>query len=168
MLHSDAHAGTQEAELRSTATTGVDDLDRALHGLFWGDNVVFAADDAADVEPFFLAAAAKAPLYTAAAFVTLVREPAELAEAYPGVDLIDARAGGPLTQPRPLLDAIAERCTGAPRQLLLFDSIEAMSERWGRETAGALLLARLPSPPRARSHRLLVAPRGEAHAGAAS
>src|SRR4051794_15449069 len=136
MLHSDAHAGTQEAELRSTATTGVDDLDRALNGLFWGDNVVFAADDAADVEPFFLAVAAKAPLYTASAFVTLVREPAELAEAYPGVDLIDAREDGPLAQPRPLLDAIAERCTGAPRQLLLFDSIEAMSERWGRETAG--------------------------------
>src|SRR3954470_5000294 len=136
MLQGDDNPAPPAASFRSTATTGVDDLDRALNGLFWGDNVVFAADDAADVEPFFLAVAAKAPLYTASAFVTLVREPAELAEAYPGVDLIDARAGGPLTQPRPLLDAIAERCTGAPRQLLLFDSIEAMSERWGRETAG--------------------------------
>jgi transcriptional regulator with XRE-family HTH domain len=136
MLHSEENAPGVVAGSRSTATTGVDDLDRALNGLFWGDNVVFAADDAADVEPFFRAVAAKAPLYAASAFVNLVREPAELAEAYPGLELVDARAGSPLAQPRPLLDAIAERCTGAPRQLLLFDSIEAMSERWGRETAG--------------------------------
>ena len=40
-------------------------LDRALNGLFWGDNVVFAADDAADVEPFFRAVAAQAALYEA-------------------------------------------------------------------------------------------------------
>ena len=26
------------------ASTGVDDLDRALHGLYWGDNVVFEPD----------------------------------------------------------------------------------------------------------------------------
>src|SRR3954466_5682497 len=109
MLHSDKSARAPGAGASSTATTGVEDLDRALNGLFWGDNVVFAADDAGDVEPFFLAVAAKAPLYTASAFVTLVREPAELAEAYPGVDLIDAREDGPLAQPRPLLDAIAER-----------------------------------------------------------
>ncbi len=70
----------------------MDALDRALNGLFWGDNVVFAADDAADVEPFFLAVAAKAPLYEASAFVTLVREPAELEQAYPGLEIIDARA----------------------------------------------------------------------------
>jgi len=119
-----------------TATTGVEALDRALNGLFWGDNVVFAADAATDVEPFYRAVAAKAPLYTGSAFVTLVREPTELRDAYPRLEIVDARAGGPLAQPRPLLDAITRRCTGAPRQLLLFDSLEAMSERWGRVTAG--------------------------------
>lgn len=134
MLHNEGNGVS--AGIPFTATTGVGELDRALNGLFWGDNVVFAADDAADVEPFFLAVAAKAALYEAAAFVTLVREPAELAQAYPGLEIIDARQDGPLAQPRPLLDAIADRCAGAPRQLLLFDSLEAMSDRWGRENAG--------------------------------
>ena len=114
----------------------MEELDRGLNGLFWGDNVVFAADDAADVEPFFLAVAAQLALYEAAAFVTLVRDPDELSRAYPGLDVIDAREGSALAQPRPLLDAIAARCAGSPRQLLLFDSLEAMSDRWGRETAG--------------------------------
>lgn len=134
MLHSETSDSPNEIPF--TATTGVDVLDRALKGLFWGDNVVFAADDAADVEPFFLAVAAKAALYEASAFVTLVREPAELEQTYPGLEIIDARADSRLSQPRPLLDAIARRCAGSPRQLLLFDSLGAMSERWGRETAG--------------------------------
>ena len=134
MLHSD-ESGAQ-GETPFTATTGVDVLDRALNGLFWGDNVVFAADDAADVEPFFRAVAAKAALYEASAFVTIVREPAELEQAYPGLEVIDAREDGPLALPRPLLDAIAARCAGSPRQLLLFDSLAAMSDRWGQETAG--------------------------------
>ena len=129
------HGGTSGGR-PSTATTGVGELDRALNGLFWGDNVVFAADDAADVEPFYRAVAAKAALYEGSAFVTLVREPAELARDYPGLDVIDARVDGPLAHPRPLLDAIAARCAGVPHQLLLFDSLEAMSDRWGRETAG--------------------------------
>ncbi len=123
-------------EIPSTATTGVDELDRALNGLFWGDNVVFAADDAADVEPFFRAVAAKAARYEASAFVTLEREPAELERSYPELEVVDARPDSPLAQPRPLLDAIAARCARSPRQLLLFDSLAAMSSRWGRETAG--------------------------------
>ena len=139
----------------------------SLNGLFWGDNVVFAADDAADVEPFFRAVAAKAPLYEASAFVTLVREPAEIAQAYPGLELVDAREDGPLAQPRPLLDALAARCTGAPRQLLLFDSIEAMSERWGRETAGRFFSRGCPLSARARGDRLLVAACRPAHSGVA-
>jgi transcriptional regulator with XRE-family HTH domain len=119
-----------------TATTGVGELDRALDGLFWGDNVVFAADDAADVEPFYLAVAAQASLYEASAFVALVRDPAELEQVFPELEIIDARETSSLAQPRPLLDAIAARCAGSPRQLLLFDSLGAMSDRWGRETAG--------------------------------
>ena len=134
MLHSDQ--SSLPPDIPFTATTGVVALDRALNGLFWGDNVVFAADDATDVEPFFLAVAAKAPLYAASAFVTFVREPAELKQAYPGFEIIDARAESHISQPRPLLDAIARRCAGTPRQLLLFDSLGAMSDRWGRETAG--------------------------------
>ena len=98
MLHSESSG--LRADVPFTATTGVDELDRALNGLFWGDNVVFAADDAADVEPFFLAVAAKAALYEASAFVTLVREPAELEQTYPGLEIVDARAGQPAWRSR--------------------------------------------------------------------
>jgi len=120
----------------STATTGVEELDRALNGLYWGDNVVFDAELAVDVEPFFAAVAARAGRYEGAAFVTLEREPEDLARAFPGFQIIDARPGTPLAQPAPLLDAVARHCVGSPRQLILFDTLEAMSSRWGRETAG--------------------------------
>ena len=134
MLHSDE--SSSRPEIPFTATTGVDVLDRALNGLFWGDNVVFAADDAADVEPFYRAVAAKAAALRGARPSSPRAGAGGARTGLPGPRLIDAREDGPLAQPRPLLDAIAERCTGAPRQLLLFDSIEAMSDRWGRETAG--------------------------------
>ena len=135
------HSGLEGS---STATTGVAELDRALSGLFWGDNVVFDAELAADVEPFYAAVAAQASSYDGAVYVTLAREPDELATSFPGFDVIDAREGTELAQPRPLLDAIARRCAGRPRQLLLFDSLEHMSRRWGRETAGAFFARGCP------------------------
>ncbi len=119
-----------------TATTGVAELDRALGGLYWGDNVVLDAEETADVAPFYRAVAAQAALYDTAAFVTVEREPAELSEAFPGLEVVDARPGTPIAQPRPLLEAIARRCATPERHLLLFDSLESMSERWGRELAG--------------------------------
>jgi transcriptional regulator with XRE-family HTH domain len=118
------------------ATTGVEELDRALNGLYWGDNVVFDAEVADEVAPFYTAVAAQSARYEGSAFVTLAREPDALVAEYPGFDVIDAREGGPLAQPGALLDAVARHCVGKPRQLLLFDSLEIMSARWGRETAG--------------------------------
>ena len=73
----------------------MEELDRALNGLYWGDNVVFDAELAADVEPFYLAVAAKAALYEGAAFVTLERDPGELERSFPGFEVIDARAATP-------------------------------------------------------------------------
>jgi transcriptional regulator with XRE-family HTH domain len=118
------------------ATTGVEELDRALNGLYWGDNVVFDAEVAEEVAPFYTAVAAQSARYEGSAFVTLARDPDALVAEYPGFDVIDAREGGPLAQPGALLDAVARHCVGKPRQLLLFDSLEIMSARWGRETAG--------------------------------
>jgi transcriptional regulator with XRE-family HTH domain len=118
------------------ATTGVEELDRALNGLYWGDNVVFDAEVADEVAPFYTAVAAQSARYEGSAFVTLARDPDALVAEYPGFDVIDAREGGPLAQPGALLDAVARHCVGKPRQLLLFDSLEIMSARWGRETAG--------------------------------
>ena len=40
-----------------TATTGIAELDAALGGLFWGDNVVWEADEDGLPEPFFRAVA---------------------------------------------------------------------------------------------------------------
>ena len=40
-----------------TATTGVAELDAALGGLFWGDNVVWEADEDGLPEPFYRAVA---------------------------------------------------------------------------------------------------------------
>lgn len=118
------------------ATTGVAELDRALDGLYWGDNVVWDADGPDDVEPFYRAIASATDRYEASAFVTLTAEPEPLRSAYPGLDIVDARAGGPLAAPRPLLEAIRNRCATGQRHLLLFDRLESMTERWGPETAG--------------------------------
>lgn len=121
---------------RDTATTGIAALDQALGGLYWGDNVVLDAEDAADVEPFYRAVAGQAALYGASAFVSLTRDADELRASYPELDVIDAGPQSSLGQPRPLLEELARRCASPRRQLVLFDSLEAMSERWGRDLAG--------------------------------
>jgi len=99
------------------------------------DNVVFDAEDSSDSEPFFVAVASEAALYEKSDFVTVGREPEEVQAAYPGLDVIDARPGSALAQPGQLLEAIARRCSTQTRHLLLFDSLEAMSEAWTQETA---------------------------------
>jgi transcriptional regulator with XRE-family HTH domain len=124
------------AERPLTATTGVPELDRALGGLYWGDNVVLDAETAAEVEPFYRAAASEASLYDGAGFVTLERDPQEVRALYAGLDVVDARPGGAIHEPRALLEAIARRCARSGRQLLLFDSFEAMIAGWGRAAAG--------------------------------
>ena len=118
----------------ATASTGIPELDRALGGLYWGDNVVLDARSPLAVEPFYRAVT-EATLYDSTTFVTLARKPRELQTSFPGVSVLDGRAGTRLAQARPLLDAVARRCSEPGRQLVLFDSLEAMSERWGQETA---------------------------------
>src|SRR3954467_12805398 len=120
---------------QGAASTGVAALDAALDGLYWGDNVVWESEDHAAVEPFYGALAGRRADYDGAAFVSLTRPPDEVRAAYPGFEVVDARAGGPLGRPAPLLQAIYERCDAAPRTLLLFDPLDAMAERWGTDTA---------------------------------
>jgi transcriptional regulator with XRE-family HTH domain len=119
-----------------TGTTGLEVLDSVLGGLYWGDNVVWDVESAGDVEPFYAAVAAIAGEYDAAAYVTLTRDPDDLVAAHPGLEVLDARASGPLAQPRPLLDACGRWCAQTGRRLLLLESLDAMSDRWGTETAG--------------------------------
>jgi transcriptional regulator with XRE-family HTH domain len=114
------------------ASTGVAALDEALGGLYRGDNVVFevAAPDAA--QPFYAAVAAAPTAYDARLFIRLDGE----ARVPPGFVLVDARPGGELDGPAPLLHAIVERCLPGQRNLVLFQTMETMIARWGAAVAG--------------------------------
>ena len=130
--------------VRHTGTTGLDELDRLLGGLYWGDNVVWDAEAGDDVRPFYAAVAATSWEYDAAAYVTLTADPGTVEAEFPGLEVLDARATSDLAQPRPLLDACGRWCAQPGRRLLLFDSLDAMSDRWGSETAGRFFMRGCP------------------------
>ena len=113
------------------ASTGIRELDDALGGLFWGDNVVFEVGDPQRAEPFYRALATAAVPYDQRLYVSLSGDRPPVT----GFQLIDARAGDELAQPAPLMRAIVERCRPGERNLLLFDPMEAMIERWGSDVA---------------------------------
>lgn len=113
------------------ASTGVVELDEALGGLFWGENVVFQVSDGAAADAFYRAGVAADVPYDHRLFIRLQDE----APSYPGFDVLDARPNSKLAQPAPLLHAVVERCQGAERALLLFDGLDLMAARWGAEVA---------------------------------
>ncbi len=125
--HSDLVAPLDE----EVAATGVDELDSALGGLFWGDNVVFAVSDGATAEPFYRAIAASDVSYDRRLLVRLEDGP----PAREGFEVLDARPDGKLAQPAPLLHAVVERCRTTERNLLLFDGLGVMASRWGADVA---------------------------------
>jgi len=118
-----------------TASTGLAELDQLLGGLYWGDNVVWSSEEAGGEEPFYDAVAAISREYDASAYVTLDRDPEHLRGRYPELEIVDAR-GEPLSQPRPLLDEVGRWSAQPGKRLLLFDSLDAMSARWGDDVAG--------------------------------
>jgi transcriptional regulator with XRE-family HTH domain len=128
----------------SSATSGIDQLDSALGGLYWGDNVVWENDEPDGTKPFYDAIAARASEYDFAAFVSLAREPEELRRSFPGFDVIDGRPGTDLAQPKALLNAVRDACRGDRKDLLLFDSLESMADQWGTEAAGAFFVRCCP------------------------
>ena len=114
------------------AATGVPELDQALGGLFWGDNVVFEVAAGAAAAPFYRAIAASDVAYDRRLFIRLEEDgPA----TYQGFDVIDASPKSKLAEPAPLLHAVFERCQGTERNLLLFDGLAAMAARWGADVA---------------------------------
>ena len=117
--------------LDEVASTGNAELDQALGGLFWGDNVVFEVADSPAAAPFYGAVLAVEKQFDVRLYVSL----SDSGPAFTEVDLIDGRVGGPLQHPAPLLRAIVERCGEGERNLLLFDPMETMIERWGSEGA---------------------------------
>lgn len=120
------------AALEDVASTGIPELDKALGGLFWGDNVVFEVPKSPVAEPFYRAVATAPEQYDQRLYIGLSGG----SGAIRGFDLIDARPGSELAQPAPLLRAIVERCRRGARNLLLFEAMETMIDRWGTEVAG--------------------------------
>ena len=117
------------------ASTGVATLDAALDGLYWGDNVVWETEGADALAPYYAAIYDQRSAYDYAAYVALDRDPDEIRAAYPGLEVVDARAAGPLSRPALLLQAIYDRCDRVARSLLLFDPLDAMAARWGTDAA---------------------------------
>lgn len=124
--------------LLSEATgTGIAELDSALGGLYWGDNVVWmweGADDSAQ-EHFYGAITRRRDDFGAAGYIVVSSDPAAIATRWPWIEVIDAGPGSPIASPGGLIDAVRRFCLRARRPLLLFDSLEAMSNRWGVEIA---------------------------------
>lgn len=118
-----------------TASSGIAELDAALGGVYWGDNVVWQTEESADPDPFYAAIAATTPSYHAATIVTVSRDPAEESAEYPAVAVLDARPSAPVGQPGPLLAAVAQACGAGRRDLILFDSLDAMAANWGSDNA---------------------------------
>ena len=121
-----------------SAGTGLAELDRALGGLYWGDNVVWVWEggDSSSQGLFYDAIARRREAYGRTGYIVASSDPAEVTARWPWIEILDARAGTPAASPRGLLDAVRRFCARARRPLLLFDSLEALSGRWGMRTAG--------------------------------
>src|SRR5215469_14191031 len=116
--------------------TGVAELDRALDGLYWGDNVVWVWEGSESHQQLFYdAIAQRRDDFGAAGYVAVSSDPAEITARWPWIEILDARASTPITSPRQLLEAIHQFCTRAPRPLLLFDSLAPLADRWGMRIA---------------------------------
>ena len=116
--------------------TGVAELDRALDGLYWGDNVVWVWEGSDPPQQMFYdAIAQRRDDFGATGYVAASSDPAEIISRWPWLDILDARKGTPITSPRHLLEAIRQFCARAPRPLLLFDSLAPLADRWGMRIA---------------------------------
>ena len=118
----------------NTVSTGVPQLDAALGGLFWGDNVVWELDEAGSLEPFVADLLRGREQFDRIVFVRFEGDVDGLRAAHPDAEVLDARPGWPLGDPGPLLAAVRERAR-VPRSLVIFDSLDALSARWGDDMA---------------------------------
>ena len=125
----------EAALLGDTASSGVPALDDAFGGIYWGDNVVWAVEEGSSAAPFYEAIAKTAAAYELAAFVAVDRDPAEIQARLPGLRVLDARPGTAIHQPGALLEGVRRVCTPGGRDLILFDSLNAMAASWGSENS---------------------------------
>jgi transcriptional regulator with XRE-family HTH domain len=120
-----------------SAGTGVAELDRALGGLYWGDNVVWVWEggELSSQGLFYDAIAQRREDFGKTGYIVASSDPAEVRARWPWIEILDARVGAPISSPRRLLEAVRQFCVEARRPLLLFDSLEALSGRWGMRIA---------------------------------
>jgi transcriptional regulator with XRE-family HTH domain len=86
-------------------------------------------------EVFYNAIAQRREDFGRTAYVVVSSDPAEVRARWPWMEILDARKGTRITSPHTMLDAIRHFCAHVPRPLLLFDSLEPLSNRWGLRTA---------------------------------
>jgi transcriptional regulator with XRE-family HTH domain len=128
------------------AKTGIAQLDAALGGLYWGDNVVWVSDDAepAALLPFFGAIGEHRDDFGLAVYVAVSSDPAEVRGRWPWLEVLDARRHSSFSAPEPLLEAIRAMCKRARRPLLLFDSLGAMASCWSAGLASDFFIRCCP------------------------
>jgi len=94
--------------------TGVAELDRALDGLYWGDNVVWVWEGSeAPQRLFYDAIAQRRDDFGRAGYVIASTDPAEVKAQWPWIEILDARPGTPSAAP-----AAAVRLAGAAGRAL--------------------------------------------------
>src|SRR5215470_17315446 len=105
-----------------TAATGVAELDRALGGLYWGDNVVWVWEggELSSQWLFYDAIAQRREDFGAAGYVVVSTDPAEVKARWPWLEIVDARKGTPAASQRGLLEAARQFCTRTRRPMLLY------------------------------------------------
>jgi transcriptional regulator with XRE-family HTH domain len=125
---------TREAPERRVST-GVATLDAALGELYWGDNVVWQLDGVASADSFYRAIASLGGAFDVTTWVAVSPEPGRLTADFPGMDTIGTAPGGTPMAPGDLLREVRRSCDVRRRNLLLFDSLDAMVDAWGVELA---------------------------------
>lgn len=120
-----------------SAGSGVAELDRALGGLYWGDNIVWVWESGqlSSQELFYDAIARHREEFGKTGYIVASGDPAGVKARWPWIEILDARAGTPASSPRGLLEAVRTFCARARRPLLLFDSLEVLASRWGMRGA---------------------------------
>jgi transcriptional regulator with XRE-family HTH domain len=113
-----------------TVSTGVPQLDTALGGLYRGDNVVWELDDGGMLEPFVAGLLRDREQFDRIVFVRFEGDGEDLRARHPDAEILDARRGSALADPGPLLAAVREHAR-VPHAVMIFDSLDALSARWG-------------------------------------
>ena len=123
----------EEPERR--VSTGVATLDDVLGCLYWGDNVVWQLDGVASADSFYRAIASLHDAFDFTGWVAVGPQPSGLAADFPGMETIGTEPGGAPMAPGDLLREVRRSCDVRRRNLLLFDSLDAMVDAWGVELA---------------------------------